>query len=196
MKKGDHLVVGRIAYTHHGIYIGNGKVIHCSDDNGVEAISLDQFRQGKQLRVRHYDKSSYSLNERVKRAKSRLSENNYNLVTNNCEHFATWVSSGKHESKQVKNIATAVTSGVSIYVARRVTISEVSKEAAKYIAKKTISKTLANVTTRSASSIALTTAAESSTAVFTTSLATPAAPIVIAAALGVGAYYTISSWYD
>ena len=226
MKNGDHLVVGRTAYTHHGIYIGNGTVIHYSDDNGVEAISLDQFKQGKQVCVRHYDKSNYSPTKRVKRAKSRLGENEYCLVTNNCEHLATWVASDKHESKQVTNVASSVTTGVAVYVARRVAISEVSKEAAKYVVTQAASKALVSATANVAARTALTAAAGSSTAgtitagltssavtgataasvtsaalsggsvALTASLATPIAPIVIGAAIGVGAYYAISSWFD
>lgn len=36
----------------------------------------------------------YSSDETVKRAKSRRDENSYNLVTNNCEHFAIWCKTG------------------------------------------------------------------------------------------------------
>jgi hypothetical protein len=44
----------------------------------------------------------YSPAETVERAKSRIGENRYNLVTNNCEHFAIWCKTGVSESHQVK----------------------------------------------------------------------------------------------
>ncbi|OOM14321.1 lecithin retinol acyltransferase family protein [Clostridium saccharobutylicum] len=46
----------------------------------------------------------YSSDETVKRAKSRRDENSYNLVTNNCEHFAIWCKTGVSKSTQVDNI--------------------------------------------------------------------------------------------
>ena len=220
MQNGDHLVVGRTAYTHHGIYIGNGEVIHFSDDYGVERISLDEFSQGKQVRVRDYGDSSYSPEERVERAKSRLGEDDYNLVTNNCEHFAAWVATGKHESKQVRNVTNVVVSGVAVYAARRVVASVISEEAAKYAATQLVSRGLASTATSaalsavagssaaglatSASSVTAGALASTSTSAFvggastalTASLASPAAPVVIGVAVAAGAYYAISSWLD
>ena len=125
MQKGDHLVVGRSIYTHHGIFIGNGKVIHYTNNNGVESVSLAEFSQGKRVHIRYYNDSSYSPNERVRRAKRRLGEKNYNLVFNNCEHFATWVATNKHESKQVRNFSTAIALSVVYTTTRRITISGV-----------------------------------------------------------------------
>lgn len=49
----------------------------------------------------------FSEKETVKRAMSRIGEENYNLVTNNCEHFAMWCKTGVAESSQVKNIVRA-----------------------------------------------------------------------------------------
>jgi hypothetical protein len=46
----------------------------------------------------------YSGQDTVERARSRLGENKYNLVFNNCEHFAIWCKTGISESKQV-NVA-------------------------------------------------------------------------------------------
>ena len=43
----------------------------------------------------------YSPDETIRRAKSRLGETQYNLITNNCEHFAIWCKTGMHESHQV-----------------------------------------------------------------------------------------------
>ena len=46
----------------------------------------------------------YSPQETVRRARSRIGEGKYNLVTNNCEHFAIWCKTGISESHQVNNI--------------------------------------------------------------------------------------------
>ena len=44
----------------------------------------------------------YSPEKTVERAESRLGERDYNIATNNCEHFATWCKTGKSKSSQVE----------------------------------------------------------------------------------------------
>lgn len=46
----------------------------------------------------------YSPRETVRRAESRLGEASYNLLTDNCEHFAIWCKTGVSESYQVNAI--------------------------------------------------------------------------------------------
>lgn len=46
----------------------------------------------------------YSPEDTVKRAYSRLGEQSYNLLSNNCEHFAIWCKTGISESYQVNSI--------------------------------------------------------------------------------------------
>ena len=56
----------------------------------------------------------FSAEETIRRAKERLGEEKYNLVTNNCEHFAMWCKTGEAVSGQVKQIVRfAVVSGVT-----------------------------------------------------------------------------------
>jgi len=51
----------------------------------------------------------YSPAETVKRARQKLGEEEYNLVTNNCEHFALWCKTGLHESHQVNEVIEMIT---------------------------------------------------------------------------------------
>lgn len=46
----------------------------------------------------------YSPKETVQRAKSRLGEKKYNLLLNNCEHFAIWCKTGLSKSYQVEKV--------------------------------------------------------------------------------------------
>lgn len=48
--------------------------------------------------------SVFTAEETIRRAKERLGEEKYNLVTNNCEHFAMWCKTGESVSSQVKQI--------------------------------------------------------------------------------------------
>lgn len=105
LKKGYHLAVRRGKITHHGIYIGNDRVIHYDgkEDYGKNIIietSFSEFKQGDPVMVVTHP-SGYTPYEIVERAKSRLGEECYGLITNNCEHFATWCVTGKSESSQV-----------------------------------------------------------------------------------------------
>lgn len=107
MERGDHLVTPRIGYTHHGIFVGNDRVVHYSgfadgiSKGVIEVTSLKAFCNGNKVTVRTYAIRKYSHEESVTRAYSRLGEDLYNLLINNCEHFATWCITGWHSSEQV-----------------------------------------------------------------------------------------------
>jgi HRAS-like suppressor 3 len=45
---------------------------------------------------------TYSPEEVVRRTRSRLGENDYRLLTNNCEHFCSWCLNGVSHSAQVQ----------------------------------------------------------------------------------------------
>lgn len=50
----------------------------------------------------------YTPEETIARAKSRLGETDYNLITNNCEHFALWCKTGISESHQIGGLLDAL----------------------------------------------------------------------------------------
>ena len=105
MKKGDHVYVDRGLYTHHGIYTGNGKVIHSAgftegNSGKIEVVSIRDFSDGDKVLVKNHDYKTYSRDEVVKRAMSKIGEDEYDLLGNNCEHFAYWSISGVKKSDQ------------------------------------------------------------------------------------------------
>ena len=119
LKKGDIIFVDKGLYKHYWIYADNGVVVHYSDKNGnfgtdikIQEASLDDFASGFEVKVCQLDEKKYTLysgEETLKRAYSRLGEKNYNLIFNNCEHFAVWCKTGISDSDQVnKVIRTAV----------------------------------------------------------------------------------------
>ncbi|HEY5760541.1 MAG TPA: lecithin retinol acyltransferase family protein [Steroidobacter sp.] len=107
---GTHLVTPRRAYLHHGIYVGNGKVIHYAGladrfrGGPVEVISIDAFTQGYSLWAVSGRVSRFTPEEVVRRAMSRLGENRYHLLKNNCEHFCEWCLRAEHRSYQVDRL--------------------------------------------------------------------------------------------
>lgn len=92
---GDHLYAQRTFYTHHGIYVGNGKVIHYLKEK-VSETSLRDFACGAKIFIKTEIESPthFSRKEAVARAKKRLGENEYNLAINNCDSFVRWCRNG------------------------------------------------------------------------------------------------------
>jgi hypothetical protein len=100
---GAHMVTPRRGYTHHGIYVGLGQVIQYGR-GAVEEVSLSQFSHGRPIWVRLEGSRWSNRDEIARRARSRLGENRYNLLTNNCEHFCEWCVRGEHRSYQVDEL--------------------------------------------------------------------------------------------
>jgi len=131
MKRGDHIFVKRLGYTHHGIDCGDGSVIHYTGELGQKAnatihqTSKDDFLKGAEEAVRDYGQCD-SPNIVIERATSRLGEPRYHLVFNNCEHFATWCKTGKHQSEQVRRVASTAGGGAGAGSAVAVGIGVVS----------------------------------------------------------------------
>lgn len=107
LKIGDHLVTPRRFYTHHGIYIGGGQVVHYAGflhwkwAGPVEQVSIEEFTQGRTLSVIDEPRARFQAAEIVRRAVSRVGEDRYRLLTNNCEHFCAWCFHGASRSAQV-----------------------------------------------------------------------------------------------
>ena len=105
----SHLVSPRMFYSHHGIYVGNGRVIHYAGlaygvrRGPVEEVSLERFAQGHGIRIRH-DERRFDRREVVERARSRLGERSYRLLTNNCEHFCSWALRNEIYSRQAERL--------------------------------------------------------------------------------------------
>jgi hypothetical protein len=103
-----HLVTERRGYTHHGIYVGGGKVVHYAGlsrswrPGPVEEVTLAEFACGRSIRVRPCSNPQFDPCEVIARARSRLGENRYRVVANNCEHFCEWCLRGKSRSWQVE----------------------------------------------------------------------------------------------
>ena len=98
----DHLEVPRQhgLFNHHGIDLGDGTVAHYLEGREILRSPLEEFGQGQPLKViSHVEASPVGVT--LRRAMGRLGEQDYNLLFNNCEHFATWCKTGRHRSEQV-----------------------------------------------------------------------------------------------
>ncbi len=107
---GAHLVTPRRGYTHHGIYAGNGMVVHYAGFSRalrrgpVQRVPLQDFAAGRMVWIEPATLRACSGDEAARRACSRLGEDCYRLLTNNCEHFCDWCLYGEARSAQVDRL--------------------------------------------------------------------------------------------
>lgn len=124
---GAHLVTPRRGYTHHGIYAGANRVIHYSGlssglrSGPVEEVTFARFANGRPVAIRCRGPMPYGESEIVRRARSRLGETRYRLLSNNCEHFSEWAQFDLHRSAQVDRWLRSPLLA-AIFVARRVRV--------------------------------------------------------------------------
>jgi hypothetical protein len=105
---GAHLTTPRLGYRHHGLYAGQGRVLHYRGMHRwllrrgpVEEISLAQFEGGHGFAV-VAAAARFEGPAAVERARSRLGEDRWRLWSNNCEHFVTWCRDGAPRSSQIE----------------------------------------------------------------------------------------------
>jgi hypothetical protein len=104
---GDHLFSERLGYTHHGIYAGQGQIVHYSglarglQSGKVEVTNLTDFGGNQEVWLRPHPNARFSGDVVAERARSRIGEDGYSVFGNNCQHFVRWCVFDKHESAQV-----------------------------------------------------------------------------------------------
>jgi hypothetical protein len=129
MSRGDHIFVSMDLYTHHGIDLGDGTVVHwmatdsgskhllgpmgCKGQAEIQRTPLAGFSEGQPVWVRQYGEC-YAAETVVACALSRVGHRGYHLADNNCEQFACWCKTGRHHSEQVKNVAAVVAGGAGV----------------------------------------------------------------------------------
>ena len=122
MARGDHIKVWRGAYWHHGIDIGNNQVVHLSDgetgsrfmrflskkkSSKVEKTSMDDFLKDGEAVIGGLRNTAPALEkeEIAKRAESAVGNpSKYNIIFQNCEHFANFCETGVAKSHQVRSV--------------------------------------------------------------------------------------------
>ena len=112
---GDHIYVRRkgLLYSHHGIYAGEGNVIHFKGAEKekrnpmIIITDVDNFLNFGKLRRRNY-KRRLPHSETLRIARAHLSNKRYSLAFNNCEHFAAYCATGKRKSVQVRRVIASI----------------------------------------------------------------------------------------
>ncbi|MCR4898860.1 MAG: lecithin retinol acyltransferase family protein [Acholeplasmatales bacterium] len=118
LKFGDQIRVNRGFYYHHGIYEDDNHIYQYAAKEGSEVsqenaliicTNLKTFAKDGEVEARDYNEEELKKlrpkEEIIKTAKDMLGTGlgEYNLVTNNCEHFSNYCAFGKKESNQVND---------------------------------------------------------------------------------------------
>jgi hypothetical protein len=105
---GAHVISHRRRFSHHGIYVGGGRVLHYAgfayglSCGPIEEVSLGEFAQQRPIWIRRPSRPAFPPEEVVRRARMRVGEDRYQLLRNNCEHFCEWCLHGEPRSFQVE----------------------------------------------------------------------------------------------
>jgi hypothetical protein len=102
----DHLQAPRQhgLFKHHGIDLGDGTVAHYLEGREILRSPRLEFSRGQPITAVPYAPADCSpTGVTLRRAMGRLGEQRYNLLFNNCEHFAHWCKTGRHRSSQVED---------------------------------------------------------------------------------------------
>ena len=116
MGRGERLEVERriagttVSYTHHGIDLGDGTVVHARPDDfrapfsggRVVRTSLEAFADGRPVRVTVDPPARFPPDAIAARALAQVGRAGYCPLVDNCEHFATWCATGIQASRQVE----------------------------------------------------------------------------------------------
>ncbi len=118
---GAHIRVQVNGIYHHGIYINDEEIVQFGlpfdilkpkEEVRVIKSDINDFLQGGFLEVKIYDKKEKKLKNKdediIKIAISKLGEGGYDIVHNNCEHFANYCIFNKKESKQIDDIRSEI----------------------------------------------------------------------------------------
>ena len=90
-----------IKFFHHAIYVGDEIVVEFNNDSRVRVISFGTFKQNNKVyRVPHAD--CFPPDTVVNRAFEyrHTGFGTYDVLDNNCEHFAYFIKTGRKQSNQ------------------------------------------------------------------------------------------------
>ncbi len=101
LKSGDLLHRSKGIVQHAGVYLGNELVLHNQPGKGANITSYHDYAEGKEVNVT----SAYGAD--IQQIASRLkdiieNDNQYQFLTNNCEHIAYHLIHGKKLSPQLQ----------------------------------------------------------------------------------------------
>ncbi|MBR9873182.1 MAG: hypothetical protein GYB23_02825 [Vibrionaceae bacterium] len=110
---GDLLYRSKLLVEHAGIYLGKGRVLHNSPDGNVEICTLEEYANGKPIKVVLSHLCEEKKNELFNQAEQLIKKaRKYGVLDNNCEHLASTVLHGKPSSEQLQGAGVGAVAGL------------------------------------------------------------------------------------
>ncbi|EGR4294286.1 hypothetical protein DDN98_10900 [Vibrio cholerae] len=110
---GDLLYRSKLLVEHAGIYLGKGKVLHNSPSGNVEICALEEYANGKPVKVVLSHLSEDKKNELLNQAEQLIKKaRKYGVLNNNCEHLASTVLHDKPSSEQLQGASLGAVAGL------------------------------------------------------------------------------------
>jgi hypothetical protein len=110
-------------YAHHGIDLGDGRIVHFGEPGkdaaqaAIRITGMHEFlKDGRPIVVQYEPEQMLAPEESVRLALAGVGEKDYSLAFNNCEHFATYCKTGSKESRQVWRAALGLTAAAAAVV--------------------------------------------------------------------------------
>lgn len=114
LRRGDLIRVKVGSIWHYGVFVSEDEVIQFGeppvhlprDESQIEVCATDiaAFSCGQIVEAAELGKKRVPPEQSVAMARSRIGEKGYNLLHNNCEHFATECVLGKAECDEVDTV--------------------------------------------------------------------------------------------
>lgn len=113
------------SYYHHGVYTGDNEIVHLSGDSKTDAkprkCNKDEFLDGEQklYEVKYNDSVKvFTEEETIQKATEAVEKSAdwppYNPISNNCESFARYLTTGEPKSVQAENVLAEVSDVASL----------------------------------------------------------------------------------
>ncbi|KUI97518.1 lecithin retinol acyltransferase family protein [Vibrio sp. MEBiC08052] len=110
---GDLLYRSKLFVEHAGIYLDKGRVLHNSPDSNVEICALEEYANGKPIKVVLSHLSEEKKNELFNQAEHLIKKaKKYGVWDNNCEHVASSLLYGKPSSEQLQGASLGAIAGL------------------------------------------------------------------------------------
>ena len=170
LRRGDHIAFCRYGgvYWHHAIVEDidhKEDKIHAIEYHSSEGFSIDNKMTLKELQIATVGRHPYKFRDQdvylfkhdncldpsevVSRAQSKLGEGKYNLLTNNCEHFAVWCKTATSSSDQlqIKKVLAKTVTTIGAAIANQAVTGggqEVVKTTVRVASREVLTQTVSN----------------------------------------------------
>ena len=110
---GDTLYRSKLFVQHVGLLVQEDRVLHNSPDGNIQLSSLQEYSNGKTVKVVSNDLDPIEQLKLLNKAEQMLLRaKQYGVISFNCEHLVSLIQSGKPSSEQLKGAGVGAALGL------------------------------------------------------------------------------------